>query len=207
MALEIKYSEKLAGNVEAQNVRLKCSWSDVDVLDVQTESIKRILLTVTKPTLAYTPYKVTRYKSIYNEKDSNIGIATGRYVDIAGDRYIEIYTVPDPNLSAAVISREQLIKLKANDPLNKGKEGEARRELMMNMINGVGYDKNKYILTYTIPATAFVRLSSIVLVDSNNNTFDKGDIEKDSSTTINNKKSNKLSNGLLLLASMILLGD
>lgn len=191
MALEIKYSEKLAGNVEVQKVRLKCSWSDVDVLDVKTESIKRILLTVTKPTLAYTPYKVTRYKSIYNEKDSNIGIATGRYVDIAGDRYIEIYTVPDPNLSAAVISREQLIKLKANDPLNKGKEGEARRELMMNMINGVGYDKNKYILTYTIPATAFVRLSSIVLVDSNNNTFDKGDIEKDSSTTINNNnKSN-----------------
>ena len=163
-----------------------------------------IACSVTKPTLAYTPYKVTRYKSIYNEKDSNIGIATGRYVDIAGDRYIEIYTVPDPNLSAAVISREQLIKLKANDPLNKGKEGEARRELMMSMINCVGYDKNKYILTYTIPATAFVRLSSIVLVDSNNNTFDKGDIEKDSSTIINN---NKKSNGLLLLASMILLGD
>ena len=191
MALEIKYSEKLLGNVEAQNVRLKCSWADVDVLDVQTESIKRILLTVTKPTLAYTPYKVTRYKSIFNEKDSNIGIATGRYVDIAGDRYIEIYTVPDPNLSAAVISREQLMTLRANDPLNKGKDGEARRELMTNMINGVGYDKNKYILTYTIPATAFVKLSSIVLVDSNNNTFDKGDIEKDSSTTINNnKKSN-----------------
>ena len=188
MAIEIKYSEKLAGNVEAQNVRLKCSWADVDVLDVQTESIKRILLTVTKPTLAYTPYKVTRYKSIFNEKDSNIGIVTGRYVDIAGDRYIEIYTVPDPNLSAAVISREQLMTLRANDPLNKGKEGEARRELMTNMINGVGYDKNKYILTYTIPATAFVRLSSIVLVDSNNNTFDKGDIEKDSSTTINNNK-------------------
>ncbi len=191
MALEIKYSEKLLGNVEAQNVRLKCSWADVDVLDVQTESIKRILLTVTKPTLAYTPYKVTRYKSIFNEKDSNIGIATGRYVDIAGDRYIEIYTVPDPNLSAAVISREQLMTLRATDPLNKGKDGEARRELMTNMINGVGYDKNKYILTYTIPATAFVKLSSIVLVDSNNNTFDKGDIEKDSSTTINNnKKSN-----------------
>lgn len=204
MAIEIKYSEKLAGNVEAQNVRLKCSWADVDVLDVQTESIKRILLTVTKPTLAYTPYKVTRYKSIFNEKDSNIGIATGRYVDIAGDRYIEIYTVPDPNLSAAVISREQLMTLRANDPLNKGKEGEARRELMTNMINGVGYDKNKYILTYTIPATAFVRLSSIVLVDSNNNTFDKGDIEKDSSTTI---KENKESNAWWLALGLFALNN
>lgn len=204
MAIEIKYSEKLAGNVEAQNVRLKCSWADVDILDVQTESIKRILLTVTKPTLAYTPYKVTRYKSIFNEKDSNIGIATGRYVDIAGDRYIEIYTVPDPNLSAAVISREQLMTLRANDPLNKGKEGEARRELMTNMINGVGYDKNKYILTYTIPATAFVRLSSIVLVDSNNNTFDKGDIEKDSSTTI---KETKKSNALWLALGLFALNN
>lgn len=204
MAIEIKYSEKLAGNVEAQNVRLKCSWADVDVLDVQTESIKRILLTVTKPTLAYTPYKVTRYKSIFNEKDSNIGIVTGRYVDIAGDRYIEIYTVPDPNLSAAVISREQLMTLRANDPLNKGKEGEARRELMTNMINGVGYDKNKYILTYTIPATAFVRLSSIVLVDSNNNTFDKGDIEKDSSTTI---KENKESNAWWLALGLFALNN
>jgi hypothetical protein len=62
----------------------------------------------------------------------------------------------------------------------------------------------KYLLTYTVPTKAWVKLKSVTLYELDDTVFDKGNIEKDSSTIINN---NKKSNGLLLLASMILLGD
>ena len=59
------------------------------------------------------------------------------------------------------------------------------------MYNGVGYEKMKYVLTYTIPEKAWVKLKSVTLYNLDDTVFDKGDIEKDSSITINNNnKSN-----------------
>lgn len=193
MAIEIKYSEKLA-NVEAGRVRLKCSWADLCTLDITDNKFRKILLTVKNPTFGYMEYKITAsYKSIYNDKEM-VGIATGNYCDLYGERYIEIRTIPPTYLMTDVVSKEWIYNEWKNS-IGKNTLSLEQKAILKSMYEGKGYDKNKYKLTYTIPATAWVRLKSIILYTDKNLTVD-------STTILENKPTNKsaLLLGLGLLA-------
>lgn len=248
MALEIKYSEKLANSsLNTTHAKLKCSWADLDVLvfneytsgAAQYRNIfRKILLAVVTDTpqtansdiadkfgfnsVFQVGYMPLRWRQDFFKTDGDprkgeevkygptqrsIGIPTGNYIDYLGERYIEISIIPPAELMGICKSKEWLFNCLREMSLsadNVYRQYQPYRDIIQQMYNGTGYDNMKYLLTYTVPTKAWVKLKSVTLYELDDTVFDKGNIEKDSSTIINN---NKKSNGLLLLASMILLGD
>lgn len=224
MALEIKYSDKLGGStLDAKRAaKVKCSWSAFEILTIDNDTIsfKKILLSVVTDTPNTRNQKILDAFGIDNEFDvgygiytmrnihETIGIPTGNYIDYDGDRYIELATTPNSELMKICKSKEWLkncytqIHLSAE---NKYRQYLPYIDIITNMYYGRGYDKSKYILTYTVPEKAWVKLKSVTLYNLDDTVFDKGDIEKDSSTTIKeNKESNAwwLALGLFALKNL-----
>lgn len=130
----------------------------------------------------------------YGSTQKTIGLPTGNYIDYLGERYIEISIIPPAELLGICKSKQwisECLRQMSLSAENEYRKYQPYREILQQMYNGVGYEKNKYVLTYTIPEKAWVKLKSVTLYNLDDTVFDKGDIEKDSSTTINNnKKSN-----------------
>ena len=247
MALEIKYSEKLANSaLNTTHTVLKCTWADLEVLVLNKHTsgaaqygdiFRKILLAVVTDipqtanpnivdklglnTVFQVGYMPLRWRQdffkaekkpngeiIYGPTQKTIGLPTGNYIDYLGERYIEISIIPPAELLGICKSKQwigECLKKMSLSAENEYRKYLPYREILQQMYNGVGYKKMKYVLTYTIPEKAWVKLKSVTLYNLDDTVFDKGDIEKDSSDLV--EKPKKDYSKLLLLASLFLLGD
>lgn len=247
MALEIKYSEKLANSaLNTTHTVVKCTWADLEVLvlheyttgsaqygnifrkillavvtDIQQTANTNILDKLGLNTVFQVGYMPLRWRQDffkaegeykegeikYGSTQKTIGLPTGNYIDYLGERYIEISIIPPAELLGICRSKQwifECLKKMSLSAENEYRKYLPYREILQQMYNGVGYEKMKYVLTYTIPEKAWVKLKSVTLYNLDDTIFEKGDIEKDSSTTI---KETKESNALWLALGLFALNN